>query len=753
MKARAVRRRWEREASLKSTGAQTEMRFPAVMGCGGGPYLRGMVRLAAGGESAALSRELSDFLIAFSIGLHKNAIYPPGHPLLEHTTAELIERLGALLRERASLSLGVARHQLIIEGVATDEGNPVLRELAMRLHRHHLGAVKFLAGVGADELTDMLRTVAVDAGRLPRPLGLEEPEVLSQWPHLRLYPMTFAQLQLLDEDALEAKGDVESPSVTIKSRAASLWVGLARAALVAKADQLDIDDSESMNPSRVAEAIEGNKRDAAYDQVVVGYLLQIAEELKTKSGREALELRRRVSQLVEELSPERLGRLLEMGGDAAQRTRFVRNAAEGMAVDAVMELVRAASQSSGQNVSHSMMRMLSKLAVHAEVGSPGVRTRADGALREQVVQMLDGWSHRDPNPESYRRALEKISTFASAPRTAQHAFPVEPERLLAMGLEIETLGAPIWSAVETMAARDDIAPLLNLLDNAPALWMREVLWRHVATPARLRGMLARDPVPIAVAMRLARRMGAAAASVVLDALEESDAERRVVVLVELLAAIGASAGPVVMTRLAGMRWATLRPLLAMLGKYPEWACGYEPAPWLTHPSAPVRREALRQELRAPATRDAAIVRALTDADESNVRLGLGAAMTNCPRDAAAVLRSRADDPSLSEDLRALGIRALASQPASDTALWLAARVLRTGKLLKREVLAPKSPEMLAALEGLAMHWRDTPAARTALALAAASVDPEISAAAVVTARSSVSMSTPSFTPAVPAEDA
>jgi hypothetical protein len=711
-----------------------------------------MARLTAGGESAALSRELSDFLIAFSIGLHKNAIYPPGHPLLEHTTEELLERLGALLKDRASLSLGVARQQLIIEGVATDEGNPVLRELAMRLHRHHLGAVKFSAGVSEEELTDMLRKVSVDAGRLPRPLGLEEPEVLAQWPNLRLFPMTFAQLQLLDEDALDAKGDVESPSVSLKSRAASLWIGLARAALVAKSNQLDTDDPETVNPSRVAEAIESNKRDAAYDQVVVGYLLQIAEELKTKSGREALELRKRVSQLVDELSPERLERLLEMGGDTEQQSQFVRNAAKGMKVDAVVELVRAASRSTGQNVSHSMMRMLSKLAVHAEAGSVEMRTQADGELRAQVDQLIEGWTHKDPNPENYRRALEQLSEFAPASSASEQVFPVEPERMLATGLEIETLGAPLWGAVATMAARDDLAPLLNLVDNAPAVWMRDALWRHVATPTCLRGLLGRDPLPTAVATRLVRRMGLAAADVVLDAIEDSSDERRVAVLVELLAAIGAPAGPVIVARLSGMRWVTLRPLMTLLGKYPEWECGYTPASWLTHPAPAVRREAFRQELRAPATRDAAIVRALADADEANVRLGIGAAMVNCPRDAASVLRSRADDASLSPELRALGIRALSSQPAADTALWLSSRVLRTGKLLKREVLAPKSPEMLAAIEGLAMHWRESPAARSALALATASSDPEIRAAAVATARTGVSLLTATYTTAVPTED-
>ena len=146
-----------------------------------------MSRLTTVGESsAALSKELSDFLIELSIGLHKNAIYPPGHPLLEGATAGIARRVESLLQDRASLSLGVARQQLVIEGVATDENNPVLRDLAQRLHRHHLGAVKFTQGVTAQEIADALSTVAVDAGRRAKPLGLEGPEVLQQWPHVRL---------------------------------------------------------------------------------------------------------------------------------------------------------------------------------------------------------------------------------------------------------------------------------------------------------------------------------------------------------------------------------------------------------------------------------------------------------------------------------------------------------------------------------------------------------------------------------------
>ena len=69
--------------------------------------------------------------------------------------------------------------------------------------------------------------------------------------------------------------------------------------------------SADTEPDEVARAI--NSRTAsqgAFEQVVVGYLLQIAEELKTSSTEEATVLRTRVSKLVRGLSPEAVRRLL-----------------------------------------------------------------------------------------------------------------------------------------------------------------------------------------------------------------------------------------------------------------------------------------------------------------------------------------------------------------------------------------------------------------------------------------------------------
>ena len=686
-----------------------------------------MARLTTARESATLSRDLADFLIELSIGLHKNAIYPAGHPLLDDTSSELARRLETLLKERPALSLGVARNQLIIEGVATEEGNPVLRELASRLHRHHLGAVKFTQGVSEDELIDMLKTVSVDAGRRVRPLGLEGPEVLAGWAHIRLFPMTFAQLQLIEEDPNAEEGAADQMRSTGSgTRSAALWIGLARAALINQlGGKLDSEDADSVDPKVVAEAIESNKRDTAYDQVVVGYLLQIAEELKVKGGRDAAALTKRVSSLVGTLSPEALKRLLQMGGDVRQRRKFVADASQGMAVDAVVDLVNAAADTSGQTISHSMVRMLSKMAVNADSGSTEGRAQADGALREQVQKLIAGWELEDPNPDGYRLALDNMAKRAPLFLNTDHSFPIEPERLLAMGIEIETLGDQVWRSADVLGSRDDIAPLLNLMDNAPSPWMRDTLWRHVATPARLRLQLALEPLPHAVLLRMVAKMGAAAAEPVLDAMDEAQDEKRYERLVELLAAAGSAAGSIILDRLPGMRWGLVRPLIALLGRNPDWRCGYDAAHWLAHPDALVRREALRQQLRSPDTRDAAIVRALADADEATLRIGLGAAMNNCPRAAAAMLRVRADDATMNPDLRALGVRALSSHKAAETPVWLSSRVVRMGKLIKRATLGSKSPELLAALEGLATHWRDDKTASEALALAAASSDAEI----------------------------
>jgi len=225
-------------------------------------------------------------------------------------------------------------------------------------------------------------------------------------------------------------------------RGAQLWVGLARAALSADAMAADDGPAPATEPSLIAKAIDERQNNAAYDQVIVGYLLQIADELKHTGGSEAAALRRRTSKLVGALQPGTLRRLIEMGGDNAQRTKFAIDATHGLAVDAVLEIVRAMADASHKTVSEPLVRMLSKLAQHAEQGTVEVRPQADEALREQVRDLLQGWTLADPNPDAYSQALQKMS--AAAPFHAARSEwqqSAEPLRIVQTALETGVLGS------------------------------------------------------------------------------------------------------------------------------------------------------------------------------------------------------------------------------------------------------------------------------------------------------------------------
>ncbi len=202
---------------------------------------------------AALSRELSEFLIELSIALHRHAMYPEGHPSLEPAAAGVIRRADLLFVDRATISLGVASNQLVIEGVATDPKHPVLRELAGRLHRHHLGALTFARGVDATELTGVLQTLALEAERSGQPLGLGPVEKLRAWPHVVLHALTYERLELVDDGN---GGGAPGAGGEAATRSAQLWVGLARAALASGPS----DEAPPTEPAAMAKSIDEHPR-------------------------------------------------------------------------------------------------------------------------------------------------------------------------------------------------------------------------------------------------------------------------------------------------------------------------------------------------------------------------------------------------------------------------------------------------------------------------------------------------------------
>lgn len=679
---------------------------------------------------ATLSRELADFLVELSITLNKHAIYPQSHPLLDVAVDGVANRLATLfVGERESLSIGVARRQLVIEGVATDPLNPVLKELAQRLHDHHVGAVKFVRGITRDELAAALAALAVDPTRAEKPIGHDTERLGTVWPHVRFFPLTYDRLQLIED---EPNGEAPSADQMAAGRATQLWIGLARAALVsdtsAPTHSEEQDDGTALEPTTVARAIDEHQREEAYDQVIVGYLLQIGEELKTAEGPEALGLQRRVSRLVGSLKESTLEKLLEMGGDKSQRRKFLLDASQGVTVEAVIDLVKAASAAEGQTISHSMLRMLSKLGHHPSANAP--RGHTDPTLRDVMKRLVDDWSLDDPNPEAYRQALETMSSgrrIADARPTNGISTECEPERIIQIAIEVGTMGAQVQAAMADLARVGRVDVLLDLVERAPSPEAAAPVSSYLRNGRVLDALLQQPRVDVAMVTRLVNRIGADASPTLLAAaLAFEDAKLRAQ-FYDLLQSMGDEVSGEIAERIPDAAPQIQRELLALLGRFSALPAGFSPRGFLDADEPLVRREAVRLLLRNPADRDETIMTALSDPDDRVVFAGLTVAQEKCPSSGIELIRQRVDRGELDSQLRTMGIRIVSQQRTPDILTWFLGFVLAEAHWPRKPKLRPSTPEMLAALSTIAMHWRNDPAAEVAIKLAEQSKDPEVRA--------------------------
>ena len=691
---------------------------------------------------ATLSRELADFLVELSITLNKHAIYPQHHPLLDVAVDGVANRLAALfVGDRESLSIGVARRQLIIEGVATDPLNPVLRELAQRLHDHHVGALKFVRGISRDELASALAALSIDPTRAEKPIGHDTEHVGTVWPHLRFFPLTYDRLQLIEDDPA-----VETPKADNmgSGRATQLWIGLARAALVSEASSAvthDEDDDNTLEPAAVARAIDEHQREEAYDQVIVGYLLQIGEELKTAEGPEALGLQRRVSRLVASLKESTLEKLLEMGGDKAQRRKFLLDASQGVTVEAVIDLVKAASAVEGQTISHSMLRMLTKLGNHPSSGS--VRGHTDPTLRDVMKRLVDDWTLDDPNPEAYRLALQTMAGQRSATDTRSSTMPLEcePERLIHIAIEVGSMGPQVEAAMADLTRSGRVDLLLDVVDRAPTPEAAAPVWDFLRNGGVLETLLQQQRIDMPLIKRFVNRAGIDTAPMLLAAaLGCEDAKTRNQ-FYDLLQSFGDGVGDVVATRIAEATPLVQRELLSLLGKLGAVPAGFSPRGFLDVEDPLVRREAVRLLLRNPADRDEAILTALSDPDDRVVFAGLTVAQERCPPAGIDLIRQRVDRGELDSQLRTMAIRIAAQCRTPETLAWLLGFVVGEAHWARKSKLRPSTPEMLAALSMIAAHWRHDRASETAIKLAEHSKDPEVRAK-LTRSRAAATASTP-----------
>jgi hypothetical protein len=654
-------------------------------------------------DRAALPGELGAFLFELSIALHRFAMYPDGHPALARILAALATRTETLLQTRPQLAIGVARDRLVIEGIVTEATHPLLRALAERLHRHHIAALRFGRGLTIEELEGAVAAIAEDPDRGAGALGVRPPDRAPRWPHVSLHALSVDRLEIVRDGAADDGRPL---------RAADLWIGLAQAALGQEDSPLR---PLAMEPAVVARAIDDHQRAEAYDQVVVGYLLQIAEEIRHGADPDTLELRRRVSTLVSSLQPETLRRLVTMGGQSAQRQRFLDNATGGMSAGAVVDLLKAAADGMSETLSSGLLRMLTKLAAHAESGGPRVQPLADSALRVQVARLTSGWALVDPNPSDYTGILSEIARTAPVeiPADVAPSRSPEPQRLLEMCLELGEEGPALWRAVSTVVQRGQVAAALPRIGRSrPNGSLEARVWDRFSSADTVQALLERQPPDFSTIDVILPSLRGDALDPLFDLLLGSDDRHVRRAAFDRLRHTGHEGARQATARLASGPWYTIRNLLALLAEIEMLPEGVAPLPWLAHVDARVRREALRVALRIDACRDAALETGLRDSDPRVVRIALAAARDRCPLRAVSSLRHLAEREELDDGLRALAVEVLACVDKSTETRDLLVRLASRPGGYRRPAMPAEKRTVLAAISGLAEAWpADVEAAR------------------------------------------
>jgi len=659
-------------------------------------------------------------------------MYPPGHPSLEPAALHVTNRVIYLLKGKGTLSFGAARDQLVIEGVATDVNNPLLRELAGRLRRHHLGAISFHQGVSKDEVLQFLMLIAEEPDQTGQPLGLGPRERLEQQPNIHIHPVAYDSLRLLDDDGAVEE---DEEARTARTRYAQLWVGLAKAAVMrAGRDERSPDEEvhgdpedASRDPGAVARAISEHSESDAYDQMIVGYLLQIVEELRVAIGPEAAQLNQRMGDLVSAMEPSALSRLLRMGGDSRQRHQFLMNASRGLKGESVLRLIEAASHSEEKKVSQPMLRMLGKLAQHAD-GAPGAqKLHALESIQDQVTDLVTGWAADDPNPEAYSAALSEMSAakpdlFMASVQLAE----AEPRRIVDMAFEMDVVGESVARAARQLMETEHASWFLErITDNRSSALTQSLIGSSEGFGKLLQHLLDNEAVDRSTFDMLLELVGESAVEPLMRALVDTESIQFRRLLMDRLVTLQPDAGALATRHLDDPRWYVTRNMLRLLsgvGITPE---DFVPDPYLQHEDHRVRYEALRLCTRSGRGREKAIICGLGDVKEKTVRFALNAALVDCPSAALPFVASLTfSGPT---DIRLLAIQVLETA-VGQTARSALLKITRSKRGLFRRRHPPKNPVYLAALRAL-HSYPDDRHVRSVLDLALLRPDPEIETAA------------------------
>ena len=673
---------------------------------------------------------IQQLLLRFAGTLNRRRAYSPSHPIVVVAEEQLLDAAVEALRERSTLSIGVARNELLIDGEPWEARTATARDLAGRLHRRGVGAIAIESGINLVELRTALAWLVAEPGG-PKDLPPNQNGV-----HIT---RTAYDLLILDDVVRDAQSAI-----------ASLWRVLAEVTglqteRTAENDPygtvpeeyaglplMAMDDAPSGTTGFDTLAILDRLRTSLGDQSVARRAAVALMELTnhgvttTEEGRAIIG--EQLSSLLEHLGHASLGPLVKSLADRERQQKFVTQTIDVLPVAEAVTWLESAATASEQNISHQMLRLMSKLSSVADAKHDSA---TEGMFRDAARELVQGWSLADPNPAQHVELLDRIAGFervtrggggGGARRNGASTATIESSRLVQMALETDTVGEDTVAAVESLLANGAGRPLMQWIAAAAETSAAREL-RTIATSEKsVRQLLLNEPVDRLEARALLEELDATSTNTLINVLGEAGSKGTRLLVRQRLAEFGDAITPRLLERLGDGPWYLTRNLLSLLHdtetqRRGEGAGVEAISNLLGHAQVQVRLEALRVLVgMGDERRTAALSRALRDDSERVVVVALqdlsdaAAERGDLPAALVTQIMAMVDGGTHSDPVRARAIRALAATRSDAVRDWLINIVSRKTTIFRRLALAEPTLPAVSALHVLTRVYADDPVA-------------------------------------------
>ena len=725
-------------------------------------------------DAGGSDQEIRELLIRLAVALGRRRAYTAGHPMVQRSEEQVLEALRALLASRPTLALGVARKELLVDGAPLEGRLSAINDLAERLHRRGVGSLSFETGVTADSLRGALdwltapppvdgsfnsaghpdlpgiviRGIAYDHFTLADQGTSNQERVKDLWRQLASIAMEGEGPGAPDREWRGSGEGVGSggPGASARSGGSApgeearggeggeggvegIPTGEAEGTGAGGSPEGGLDLADA-TPDEVASAIERRVHHEGYAKRMAFVLVSLADQVAHAPATQRKELGERLRAVLQRLAESSISRIIQSVAGGSARRRFLSQLIDVLPVSAVIEWLEVAARANEQELSHHLLRLLTKLSSLA--GDDGANPASEDALRGAARDLVSDWGLSDPNPAEHLGLLDHIALFDGAadgdPEESVGIQELGTARLVQMALELGEAGDDTLHAADRLVSQGYVVQLFAWLDAVPSTPASIALRDHLASAGAILEVLLQDPPDLPAVGALLPTVGIRSAPALLDVLEGSGDRHIRRLVFNHLATMGPDLGPLLLSRMEGASWYVLRNLLALLrevqpppGVKAEWSIPRGKMTELMHHDQPkVRQEAFRILITDPVARTAALWTALDDDDEALARVALEAVADRIvplsPELANRILlfirRMEGNDALVTRAIQALGVH-----PLPVVRDWLLEHVGRRTRILRRLKLHEGRPTVAPALEVLGRLYGDDPAVRPLLELA------------------------------------